>query len=209
MAQVTGPYIPKEHERYGLLPESREFGGEVFIWTDELDRVDAEIHKAEGEPVDDDGFDVTYLLPYGVASYDEYWNLLEGYAAKYAETDAKLSRDIERLEAKLKEMNVKENWSVVKFLGGTDKAPVPDELDGLTKGSYYYWPADAADPKYIGVIDNEEFTTYLYPTSPENWGIALDPLGIAAKALEEGAKNVPEWIVNPLMEEEELENEGY
>jgi hypothetical protein len=38
-------------------------------------------------------------------------------------------------------------------------------------------------PEYEGVIDDEEFTSYLYDTAPELWEIAEDPLGMAKAEL--------------------------
>jgi len=66
-------------------------------------------------------------------------------------------------------MNIKENWSVVNYLGET-----LDGCMGLTKGRYYYWPCSIETPEYEGVIDDERqryarieerFTDISYATS--------------------------------------------
>ena len=68
-------------------------------------------------------------------------------------------------------MNRKEQWSVLKFIG--------TEIDGLTPGSNYYWPSSFSNPVYRGVVDDEEFTSYLYPTDADLWEILEDPTGMA------------------------------
>ena len=57
---------------------------------------------------------------------------------------------------------------------------------GLHKGRYYYWPCSAANPEFSGIIDDEEFTAYLYPTEPELWEIVLDPTGMAHRTIYKG-----------------------
>ena len=49
-------------------------------------------------------------------------------------------------------------------------------LFSLTQGKYYYWPCSKESPVYEGVIDDEEFTSYLYPTDAALWEIAEDPV---------------------------------
>ena len=75
-------------------------------------------------------------------------------------------------------MNVKENWSVMKYLGETTSNCL-----GLTKGRHYYWPCSVENPEYEGVIDDEEFTSYLYATAPKLWEITEDPLNMASSVL--------------------------
>ena len=41
---------------------------------------------------------------------------------------------------------------------------------------------------YCGVIDDEEFTAYLYPTEPSLWEILLDPTGMAYRTIYEKGK---------------------
>ena len=41
---------------------------------------------------------------------------------------------------------------------------------------------------FCGVIDDEEFTAYLYPTEPHLWEILLDPTGMAYRTLYENGK---------------------
>ena len=43
-------------------------------------------------------------------------------------------------------------------------------------------------PIYTGVIDDEEFTAYLYPTDPELWEIIVDPTGMAYRTIYGGDK---------------------
>ena len=50
---------------------------------------------------------------------------------------------------------------------------------GLTQNKNYYWPTRKDKPVYCGVIDDEEFTAYLYPTEAHLWEILEDPTGMA------------------------------
>jgi hypothetical protein len=120
------------------------------------------------------------LIPYGYASYQEYDLKIDEYVSKYGLTDNNLN-EIGRMLCSYKDlvhrMNIKENWSVVKYMGET----MPGLF--LTKGKYYYWPCSEERPVYEGVIDDEEFTSYLYPTGSALWEIAEDPLGMAGRTL--------------------------
>ena len=113
-----------------------------------------------------------------------------------------LGQKILEYKADIKKRNVKENWSVVKYVGETTG------LFGLTHGRHYYWPSSTDNPEYEGVIDDEEFTSYLmcdansntvYQSTDEatekakffeyhkpysNWEISEDPTGITRGVLE-------------------------
>lgn len=196
----NGPYIPAEHERYGLLPHRRAKDGEVFSFPSMLDDVDERIRTWEAENVgtqasngeSERGGDSTRIVPYGMKSYAEYYGVLERYAVVIAPDDPQLARDIRTLEKIMKLMNVKEEWSIVRYVG--DQC---DEVRGLslTKGRCYYWPCSESCPKYEGVIDDEEFTSYLYPCDPNSWEIISDPTGMAARALAGEADTVSAWFI--------------
>ncbi|WP_418790868.1 hypothetical protein [Phosphitispora sp. TUW77] len=131
------------------------------------------------------------LYPYGYNSYEEYDAILDRYISTYG-TDRQnlnaLGEKLTALKETIHQMNVKENWSVLKYLGENTS-----NVFGLTKGRYYYWPCSVEHPDYEGVIDDEEFTSYLYDTTPELWEIAEDPLNMAASVLL-GAKKGDEVI---------------
>ena len=59
------PYIPKQHEKYNLLPYCRKDGGEVFDYPSEL------IYKAEKMLENED------LMPYNFNSYEEYYGHID------------------------------------------------------------------------------------------------------------------------------------
>jgi len=165
------PYIPENHRKYPLLPSSRKDGGEVFSYPSELlSEVEAILPRGVG------------LTPYGYDSYEEYFAQIDKYVQKYADSD----RDkelFEKYKAKVAAMNQKEDWSVLRYLG-----PTTDELFGLTHGNVYYWPCSKDAPVYEGVIDDEEFTSYLYSTEPEDWEILEDPTGMAYNTMFNRAK---------------------
>ena len=58
------PYIPKNHEKYNLLPRCKERGGEVFEYPP---WPEAKFEKLLGE----------HLIPYGYKSYDEYYEKID------------------------------------------------------------------------------------------------------------------------------------
>ena len=71
----------------------------------------------------------------------------------------------------------------------------------LTRGRCYYWPCSKERPVYEGVIDDEEFTSYLYPCDAECWEIVLDPTGMAARALAGDADTLHAWYPEMNLEE--------
>jgi len=140
-------YIPEAHKKYNLLPKCAERGGEVFSYPSS----EREISKMlpEGE----------HVVPYGYDSYADFDNQLDQYIQQYGTTNGalnELGQKIVKYKETVHKMNVKENWSVLRYLGETTP-----NLFGLTQGRYYYWPCFIEDPHYEGVIDDEEFTSYL------------------------------------------------
>jgi len=140
------PYIPTIHEKYDLLPFCRERGREVFSYspTDEIDDL-----LPEGE----------HIIPYGYNSYEEYYAMLDEFLSLYGYTDGELNSLGHMLidyKADIKKRNIKEEWSVVQYIGESINT-----VSGLTHGRYYYWPCSKENPAYEGVIDDEEFTSYI------------------------------------------------
>lgn len=166
------PYIPKEHEKYNLLPYCREHGGEVFEYPCNLLRKLEKFIKPEDQ-----------LDPYGFNSYDEYDREIDRIAQRFADQP-----EVLKLFALFKEqvraMNCKEQWSVLRYIG-----PPNDRLESLTPGRNYYWPTCVSNPVYSGVVDDEEYTSYLYPTDPDLWEILEDPTGMAYHTIYGDYKN--------------------
>ena len=153
------PYIPKEHEKYDLLPFCREHGGEVFEYPgDLLDELEEHL-----DPEDQ-------LIPYGFKSYEEYDQEIDRIARRFLDQPQVMDLFGE-FKTQIYEMNRKEQWSVLKYIG--------TEIAGLTPGRNYYWPSSFSNPVYRGVVDDEEFTSYLYPTDADLWEILEDPTGMA------------------------------
>lgn len=164
------PYIPPAHRKYDLLPRSRKKGGEVFSYpSDCLWKIESLLPETEG------------LTPYGYKDYAQYDAEIDCRITEYGENGHEHNELGEMLIAYqelVHRMNHKEEWSVLKYIG-----PNTQGIFGLTHGRYYYWPCSTQSPKYEGVIDDEEFTSYLYSTDPELWEIAEDPTGMAAALL--------------------------
>ncbi len=89
--------------------------------------------------------------------------------------------------------------SVLKYVGESTGG-----IGGFTHGRYYYWPCSVEEPEYEGVIDDEEFTSYLanighsdiayqlleeagangvkgFASERDIWEIVEDPTGMAAR----------------------------
>ncbi len=163
-------YIPIEHQKYDLLPMCRKNRGEVFSYSLELENKIGEL-LPNGESV----------IPYGYDSCDEFEKQLDDYILKYGiagDNVNHLGQLILDYKNDLKRRNIKESWSVVKYVGEST-----DRLVGLTHGRYYYWPCSSESPEYEGVIDDEEFTSYLYPTDLRFWEVAADPTGMAHRTI--------------------------
>lgn len=161
------PYIPEEHKKYPVLPYSRERGGEVFqyhSWPEE------QLVELVGE----------HLIPYGYDSYEEYFAKIDSLIQLHAK-ESKTVRLLELVKEGIMEWNQKEDWSICRFVGEDI-----GEVLGLHQGGYYYWPCTASNPKFGGVIDDEEFTAYQYPTDPDLWEIVVDPTGMARQTIYEG-----------------------
>lgn len=52
---TTGPYIPPEHARYGLLPHKVTKGGEVFSFPEGLHGVEEPIREKEASTMSESG----------------------------------------------------------------------------------------------------------------------------------------------------------
>ena len=186
-------YIPVRHQQYDILPMCRKTGGEVFSYSSDMEN---EIRKLlPGEES---------VIPYGYDSYEEFDKQLDDYISQYGTEDSKLNRLGQLLteyKADIKRRNIKENWSVVKYVGKSTGG-----VGGFTQGRYYYWPCSIENPEYEGVIDDEEFTSYLagigsggvyqsledavadggvknFVLQNSDWVIAEDPTGMAARHL--------------------------
>ena len=160
------PYIPEEHKKFGVLPYCVEHGGEVFCYPSEL------IDEIESYYTDD-----INLIPYGYDSYEEYNEFLRKY--QFEAEDEHLKSLFDKLIYNITVLNRKEEWSICRYVG--KRLPT---VKGLEPGQCYYWPCQADDPVYGGVIDNEEFTSYWYPTEKDLWEIVWDPTGMAKKEID-------------------------
>lgn len=189
------PYIPESHLQYEVLPLSRERGTEVFLYPGELEEVDDLLWDAEHVGGGDDKR-VCLLVPYGYASYEEYYDVLRDYARKHRGTF--LERMLLGLIDRVKALNVKEDWSVVRYLGSESDGDPGSLAASLTPGRCYYWPCGKENPVYNGVIDDEELTAYLYPCDPACWEVVSDPTGMARRALAGDADTVSGWRLEPV-----------
>ena len=175
-------YIPEEHKQYPVLQFSREHGGEAFQyhkWPEE------ELVQRVGE----------HLIPYGYDSYEEYFGKIDKLIEEHSD-DPETVQLLEKVKRKILEWNQKEEWSICRFIGEDI-----GEVLGLHHGGYYYWPCSAADPTFGGVIDDEEFTAYEYPTDPDLWEIIVDPTGMAQRTIYEGKDSVSKESFDYIMEQ--------
>ena len=166
------PYIPEKHKQYNLLPSCRKRGGEVFEYPSDLvSEADALISPEES------------VTPYGFHSYDEYFAYIDKLINMYQDNSS-VVEVLKQVKVKVKEMNIKEDWSVLKYVGASDNS-----CFGLTHNRNYYWPTRKSKPVYSGVVDDEEFTAYYYPTEAHLWVILEDPTGMAYNTIYGAGKN--------------------
>lgn len=163
---IVMAYIPEKHQKYNLLPRCREHGGEVFEYPGYLHDM-INLLLPDGESVN----------PYGYDSYEEYYAEIDRCRDLYASTD-KAKALFDQYKVVMKEMNRKENWSVLKYVGNSNHAGI-----GVTKGHVYYWPCSKFSPVYQGVIDDEEYTSYAYSTNPDDWESLEDSTGMAFRTI--------------------------
>ena len=150
--------IPEEHKKYNLLRKSAgRDDRECFSYPD------LSIFENLG---------IFGLDPYGYNSVEAYNHMIDERIN--ALTDEKLINLYRALQQKMIRRNKKEFWSVLRYIG-----PDMGDLFGLRHGETYYWPCDVEHPIYEGVIDEEEYTSYLYATKPDMWEILEDPTGMA------------------------------
>ena len=186
-------YIPEKHLKYDILPMCRENGGEVFSYSSEMEYEIFDL-LPDGESV----------IPYGYDSYEEFDRHIDNYILRYGIVGRQLNQLGQLLaeyKKDIKRRNVKENWSVLKYVGKSTGG-----VGGFTHGRYYYWPCSVETPEYEGVIGDDEFTSYLasigndgpYQSLDEaitdggikefadqctDWEIVEDPTGMAARIL--------------------------
>lgn len=153
--------LPERHKKYPLLLGTRDSDFEVFSYP----------------PLDDlYNLGEDNLEPYGFSSVQEYLGYLEERKAKASTEVAEL---YDQLKIAIVEMNNKEIWSVLLYKG-TSEGVWPLRL---INGRAYYWPCSETNPVFEGVIDEEEWTSYIYRTKPEDWDILEDPTGMAYRTL--------------------------
>ncbi len=178
---TDGPYIPAAHREYGLLPRKRASGGEVFACPVELAAIEDWVADLEGD-ASPDGTRRHHIVPHGLGSYAEYFALLARYARRYREAEPELASALDWLASAVKRMNVKEEWSILRYIGDNEECRLWGE-HGLTVGRCYYWPSSHDNPVYEGVIDDAECALCLYPCDPDIWEVVEDPTGMASRVL--------------------------
>ena len=149
------------------MPFKSKKGGEAFSYDPfELREIESILDKLD-----------VCAEPYGCYSYEKYFSEIDRGIALLSDND-KAMEQVRKFKDSMQRRNRKEMWSVLKYVG-----PTTDSIFGLTNGHYYYWPCSTDNPCYEGVIDDEEYTSYLYSTEKELWEIAEDPAGMAFRTL--------------------------
>ena len=97
------PYIPKQHEKYDLLPFCKEHGGEVFEYPSRLIGKVNSLIKAED-----------YLYPYGYKSYEKYFERVDCVSEQFKDDPDKYDLFVEFKKVML-ETNCKEDWSIMRY----------------------------------------------------------------------------------------------
>ena len=124
------------------------------------------------------------IMPY-FHSYAEYSALLDSCISDYGMADGELNelgKMIVDYKACVKEMNIKENWSVLRYIGKSQSNE--SAFDGFIHGRYYYLAGvDEHHGGRFHIIDYEEYQAYAYPPDSTVWEIVEDPTGMAEKLM--------------------------
>ena len=97
--------------------------------------------------------------------------------------------DIFEINQVLLSYDQKENWSVLKYVGRSTGG-----IGGFTHGRYYYWPCSVETPEYEGVIDDEEFTSYIASIGNASPYQSLDEAA-ADEGVKEFASQCADWEI--------------
>lgn len=199
------PQIPSGDEQYHLLPKSHEEHADIVVFPPDIPLFFEVLSESGYLP--ESVYEVNDFLPDTVSNPKEYIEKI-----KKIESDPRIANGlaapwVARLRELVENLNDKENWSVVQFVGDSfNKLPISNN-PYLTKGNYYYWPTSQLSPVFIGVIDNAENVPVLYPLDKEAWKIIRDPTGMAARALHGEANSINYWYTENKNPSQELEKD--
>lgn len=141
--EINTIYIPKEHEKYNLLPSCRRWNIEMIIWDPHIIR---EIKKITNKMYHE-------LSPYGrFNSYKQLYKEVDSWIKEYPAH----KQLFQSYKESLKTLNNKDIWGIVKYNG--------ESTFEFTNGNYYYIATIIENGKYepIGIIDNEEYSAFIY-----------------------------------------------
>lgn len=190
----TYPKIPSEHKKYDLLPRcSKEHKDVVAFPTDMVYFVD---FLAECVGLEAGAFDVMKFMPKKLDAPNKYIKQLEKAEKLFYSLRGDGGPLLTKLRELIEDLNDKENWSIVRFVG--DAYDSLDEANNLylTKGRCYYWPTSKLIPAYMGVFDNAESPMALYPLDKAAWEVVEDPTGMAARALSGEFDSIDNWYID-------------
>jgi len=130
-------YIPKEHLKYDILPNSRKGNWEVISYDSNL------MNELLNANVD--------ISPYDPKTMEDFYDEIDECIQKYPKQKELLLKFKEDLINR----NNKLNWGIIKYLGKTNGE--------FTHNRCYYVPMFKRNNEVIvdGIIDDEEFTSYL------------------------------------------------
>lgn len=185
------PYIPEKHANLGLLPKSTKESLEVIFYPNELIERINQLLQPSNQNQETESDQTLFLVPIKKDSLVRYQAEIDEYLTRYKKEE--VADFLKLLKLEIRQMNIKENWSVVRFTGHQFEN---DTYPLLTRGACYYWPCSRENPEYLGVIDNGESTANLYPSTPSDWEIVDDPTGMAARALAGNANTIESWDVS-------------
>lgn len=130
------------HEKYNLLPNERKNKIITLIWPSSyFEKFKKRTHLLDHE-----------ISPYGrFESFEELLSELEEWKRKYPD----IQKEIEKYKNEIIELNNREKWSIVKYIG--------ESCFSYTKDHYYYVTkvVEYNNEKYYCIIDNEEYNAFL------------------------------------------------
>lgn len=135
------PYIPEKHANLGLLPKSTEESLEVIFYPNELIERINELLCPSNQNQENESDQTLFLVPIKKDSLVHYQAEIDEYLTRYEKEE--VADFLKLLKLEIRQMNIKENWSVVRFTGHQFDN---DTYPPLTRGACYYWPCSRENP---------------------------------------------------------------
>lgn len=109
------------------------------------------------------------IVMHGLSSLDKYLKHLEKLDRDFSPVINNFHEEISLLKNSIVATNNKAEWSVCRYVGKQKKVE-----DDLTKGQCYYWPSAINANFFRGIVDDEEYDSYLHKIYEADFFVKYD-----------------------------------